>query len=159
MVGMSTRFTYTRDGISREITVTGQAGPTGSHVSFTYANGDMASLPHTMWEEHLRSGIIVPVAEDITESFRPVTTAPMGTPCGWNAYGETGTYLTCQGGRNAIHVLTQTLPVAKAGTALCAFHSPFDPTDDERTATGQPRQTNREAARPAPVAEADCIRD
>lgn len=65
---------------------------------------------------------------------RPVTVAPVGTPCGWTAYGETGTRLTCHGGRDAVHILTKTLPVAVEGTALCGFHSPYDVTDAERAA-------------------------
>src|SRR5688572_29519853 len=63
---------------------------------------------------------------------RKVEVAPAGTPCGWKAYGETGTLLLCQSGREAIHVLTETLPVAVAGTALCAYHSPWDVTDADR---------------------------
>jgi hypothetical protein len=81
---------------------------------------------------------------------RPVTPAPAGTPCGWTAYGETGTRLTCAGGDSdpgahvldrkpsipamAVHVLTRTLPVAVEGTALCGFHSPYDVTADDRIA-------------------------
>lgn len=72
------------------------------------------------------------MAEQQVNRFRPVITATPGTPCGWTTYGETGTKLTCQGDRPAVHVLTETLPVAKAGTALCGYHSPFDPTDAER---------------------------
>lgn len=78
-------------------------------------------------------------------AFRPVTVAPMGTPCGWWMYGETGHKHTCGSGYMAIHILTETLPVAKAGTALCGFHSPFDPTEAEREAVGQPFQTMGEA--------------
>lgn len=78
-------------------------------------------------------------------TFRPVTVAPMGTPCGWTAYGETGTKLTCHGDRPAIHILTVSLPVAKAGTALCGYHSPWDATPAEREAVGQPFQTKGEA--------------
>lgn len=66
--------------------------------------------------------------------FRPVITAPKGTPCGWWAYGETGAKLTCEGNRPAVHILTTTLPVAVEGTALCGFHSPYDVTDVERQA-------------------------
>lgn len=77
--------------------------------------------------------------------FRPVITAAPGTPCGWRAYGEVGNLLTCAGDRGAIHILTKTLPVAVEGTALCAYHSPFDPTDAERLAVGQPAQTKGEA--------------
>lgn len=84
-------------------------------------------------------------SENWSQTFRPVTVAPKGTPCGWTAYGETGTRLTCQGGRDAIHILTVTLPVAVAGTALCGYHSPWDPTDAEREAVGQPFQTKAEA--------------
>jgi hypothetical protein len=63
---------------------------------------------------------------------RMVTVAPKGTPCGWRAYGETGTRLTCQGSKDAVHILTVTLPVATKGTALCAFHSPWDVTEVDR---------------------------
>ena len=45
----------------------------------------------------------------------PLPAAP-GTPCGVRCYGTDP----------AIHVLTESLPVAPAGTALCAYHSPFD---------------------------------
>lgn len=65
-------------------------------------------------------------------AYCPVTVAAPGTSCGWVAYGETGRRLTCQGGKPAVHVLTKSLPVAKAGTALCGFHSPFDTTPEER---------------------------
>jgi len=79
---------------------------------------------------------------------RMVTLAPKGTPCGWTTYGETGTRLTCAGGNRdarahvldsktsipamAVHILTETLPVAPKGTALCAYHSPWDVTEAER---------------------------
>jgi hypothetical protein len=66
--------------------------------------------------------------------FRPVITAPANTPCGWSAYGETGTKLTCEGNRPAVHILTTTLPIAAEGTALCGYHSPWDATDAERQA-------------------------
>ena len=72
--------------------------------------------------------------ENTPAPYRPVTTAAIGTPCGWTAFGETGTWLACQADRPAVHVLTETLPIAPAGTALCAFHSPFDPTAAERAA-------------------------
>lgn len=56
---------------------------------------------------------------------RPVTPAPVGTLCGFNRQG-----LKCMGGHpgpgKAVHVLTHSLPIAPAGTALCAFHSPYD---------------------------------
>lgn len=66
-------------------------------------------------------------------SFRPVTVATPGTPCGWQHVDEeTDTIHTCESGKPAVHVLTQTLPVAEAGTALCGFHSPFDVTQAER---------------------------
>ena len=68
------------------------------------------------------------------ESVRLVTVAPANTPCGWTAYGETGTKLTCESGKDAAHVLTETLPVAVKGTALCGFHSPYDVTDADRKA-------------------------
>lgn len=44
------------------------------------------------------------------------TVAPTGTPCG----------VLCFHKRPAVHVLTESLPVAPAGTPLCAYHSPFD---------------------------------
>lgn len=52
--------------------------------------------------------------------------APAGTLCGFNYYGR-----TCAGGPDhtpapAVHTLTDTLPVARAGTSLCAYHSPYD---------------------------------
>lgn len=65
-----------------------------------------------------------PHSQEVEMIERPVTTAKPGTPCGYSP--------GCDSHRLAVHVLTQDLPVAKAGTALCAFHSPFDPTDDER---------------------------
>lgn len=86
---------------------------------------------------------------------RPVTTAQPGTPCGWTAYGETGTKLTCKGGKDAVHILTKTLPVAQAGTALCAFHSPWDPTEEERAVVGQPLQTMGKAPKLKAVHAAD----
>lgn len=65
---------------------------------------------------------------------RLVTAAPINTPCGWKALSETGTKLTCEAGREAVHILTATLPVAPEGTALCAFHSPYDVTPADRLA-------------------------
>lgn len=59
---------------------------------------------------------------------RMVVAAEPGTPCGW--LSPSGT--PCGSGKTAVHVLTHTLPVASAGTALCAPHSPWDPTDDEQ---------------------------
>jgi hypothetical protein len=88
--------------------------------------------------------------------FRPVITAPKGTPCGWLAYGETGTKLTCHGDTPAVHILTATLPVAVEGTALCGYHSPYDVTDAEREAVGQPFQTKGEAGA-AKLAEREAI--
>lgn len=72
-------------------------------------------------------------ANQQVNEFRPVTVAAPGTPCGWTYRdSETGKTLTCEGGKDAVHVLTQALPVAQAGTALCGYHSPFDVTDAER---------------------------
>lgn len=70
-----------------------------------------------------------------TNTTRLVVPAPANTPCGWWMYGETGHKHTCGSGRLAVHVLTETLPVAKAGTALCGFHSPYDVTEADRAAT------------------------
>lgn len=69
---------------------------------------------------------------------RFVTPAPGGTPCGWRGFDKLGYRLTCQGGRDAVHILTRTLPVAVEGTALCGFHSPCDVTDDDRAFTAAP---------------------
>ena len=64
---------------------------------------------------------------------RPVTPAAPGTLCGyWHAYGPNSkSGYGCAGGKPkgpavAVHVLTTDHPVAPAGTALCAFHSPYD---------------------------------
>lgn len=66
---------------------------------------------------------------------RMVTVAALGTPCGWWTYSsETGHKHTCGSGKPAVHVLTETLPVAKAGTALCGLHSPYDVTEADRAA-------------------------
>ena len=46
----------------------------------------------------------------------PVIPADPGTRCGAD----------CGTGRPAVHVLTVDLPVGPVGTALCAFHSPYD---------------------------------
>lgn len=54
-----------------------------------------------------------------TETIREV--AVEGVPCGWT-HGRS----TCQSGKPAVHVLLKGLPVAPQGTALCAYHSPFD---------------------------------
>lgn len=45
------------------------------------------------------------------------TTAPKNTACGIDG---------CATGKPAVHVLGEDFPIAPAGTALCAFHSPFD---------------------------------
>lgn len=74
--------------------------------------------------------------------FRPVVVAAPGTPCGWTA--NSGREV-CGSGKPAVHVLTATLPVAAEGTALCGFHSPYDPTDAEREACGVPLRTNAQA--------------
>lgn len=64
---------------------------------------------------------------------RLVTVAAPGTPCGWtHRDSETGVLSHCASGKPAVHVLTETLPVAVAGTALCAYHSPWDVTDADR---------------------------
>lgn len=55
------------------------------------------------------------------ESFRIYTIAPENTPCGFRRCGTD---------KNAVHVLTTNLPVAKAGTALCSYHSPYDVEKD-----------------------------
>lgn len=49
-------------------------------------------------------------------------------PCEWtHIEGETGHRLTCQSSLPmAVHRLVRSLPVAPAGTALCAMHSPYD---------------------------------
>lgn len=60
-------------------------------------------------------------------SARFVVPAPVNTPCGWRySYGSNSSADVCQGDRPAVHVLTRSLPVAPAGTALCAYHSPYD---------------------------------
>src|SRR5688572_31371286 len=74
---------------------------------------------------------------------RMVVTAAAGTPCGWKAYGEAGTLLTCESGRDAIHVLTGTLPVGVKGTALCAYHSPWDVTDADRAEQSEKSEIGR----------------
>lgn len=66
---------------------------------------------------------------------RLVIPAASGVACGWTGRDHTGTRLTCQGGKNAVHVLTATLPVGEKGTALCGFHSPYDVTDADRAET------------------------
>lgn len=88
-----------------------------------------------------RRGLIAPTGEENDGMIvcrliptRPVTIAPLGTPCGWTAYGETGVTLTCGSNRDAVHILTTPLPVARKGTALCAFHSPYDVTEADRQA-------------------------
>lgn len=70
-----------------------------------------------------------------TNTARLVVPAPANTPCGWWTYTEAGRMDTCQGGRDAVHVLTATLPIASEGTALCGFHSPYDVTEADRAAT------------------------
>jgi hypothetical protein len=74
---------------------------------------------------------------------RLVVPALAGTPCGWKAFGETGTKLTCESGRDAAHILTATLPVAPEGTALCGLHSPYDVTEADRAATAGVADTER----------------
>lgn len=60
-------------------------------------------------------------------SAKPYTIAPANTPCGWQNRGSfSGISYDCGSGRDAVHILTQSLPVAPEGTALCAYHSPFD---------------------------------
>lgn len=57
---------------------------------------------------------------------RPVVVAPLNTPCGH--------YSGCQGPDrdNAIHVMVESFPAGRAGTALCGYHSPFDVTPEDR---------------------------
>lgn len=43
--------------------------------------------------------------------------APANTPCG---------FPRCASGSKAVHVMQKDYPVGAAGTALCAYHSPFD---------------------------------
>lgn len=58
---------------------------------------------------------------------KPYTIAPANTPCGWQNRGSfSGISYNCGSGRDAVHILTKSLPVAPEGTALCAYHSPFD---------------------------------
>jgi hypothetical protein len=53
------------------------------------------------------------------------TVAPEGTLCGFDYYGR-----KCAGDHGkpsrAVHTLTRSLPIAPAGTHLCAYHSPYD---------------------------------
>jgi hypothetical protein len=53
------------------------------------------------------------------ETIRDI--AVEGVPCGWTHRGS-----VCRSGKPAVHVLLKSLPVAPRGTALCAYHSPFD---------------------------------
>lgn len=48
------------------------------------------------------------------------------TPCGWTANNGRSVCASVARGEFAVHVLNFSLPVAPAGTALCAFHSPYD---------------------------------
>jgi len=54
------------------------------------------------------------------------TLAPAEMPCGWTGG-------ICSGNHgSAIHVLKVSLPIAKMGTALCPWHSPYDVQAGER---------------------------
>lgn len=53
------------------------------------------------------------------------TVAPEGTLCSFDYYGRKCARDHGKPSR-AVHTLTQSLPFAPAGTALCAFHSPYD---------------------------------
>ncbi len=64
---------------------------------------------------------------------RHVVNAPQGSTCGFSYMN--GGRPSCKGGKSAtggfapapaVHVLTKDLPVAPAGTPLCAYHSPYD---------------------------------
>lgn len=55
----------------------------------------------------------------MTIRTRPVKIAPANTLCGFR---------NCGSGKNAIHILTEGLPIAPQGTALCGYHSPYDVT-------------------------------
>jgi hypothetical protein len=65
----------------------------------------------------------------MSETTTHIPAAP-GTPCGfWRSHGPNGG-AGCESGPDrsparAVHVLTEDLPVAPAGTPLCAFHSPY----------------------------------
>lgn len=134
------------DDAGRVGKVTGVYGDTYHATMVKVAWGTEADVtPHYAdATDHLISELS-PVTVTAGTPARLVTVAPVGTPCGWTAYGETGTRLTCKGGRNAVHILTATLPVAAKGTALCGFHSPYDVTKAEREAVGQPFQAMGEA--------------
>lgn len=103
---------------------------------------------------------------------RLVTVAPVGMLCGWGKYGETGALLMCGSDNGkpgvAVHVLTRSLPVAVEGTALCALHSPYDVTPEDREAIRvpvphtcvQPYVTGCvacELAAPIPCREVGCV--
>lgn len=51
--------------------------------------------------------------------------APPNTLCGFDYYGRKCQHDNGKPG-TAVHTLTQGLPVAPAGTSLCAYHSPYD---------------------------------
>lgn len=57
---------------------------------------------------------------------RDVRPAAPGTLCGFDYYGRKCARGAENGPDVAVHVLTQSIPLAPAGTALCAYHSPYD---------------------------------
>jgi hypothetical protein len=71
-----------------------------------------------------------PVHEPVEtrERVRPVSLAPVNTPCAWSYRSD-----RCYDG-TAIHVLHHDVPGIPAGTAVCGYHSPYDVTEDEREA-------------------------
>jgi hypothetical protein len=54
------------------------------------------------------------------------TVAPEGSVCGFDYYGRKCARGAENGPDRAVHTLTQSLPIAPAGTNLCAYHSPYD---------------------------------
>lgn len=63
---------------------------------------------------------------------RPIVKAPPNIPCEWtHSYGPNSNASHCESGKPAVHVLLQNFPVAPAGSALCAYHSPFDVTPED----------------------------
>lgn len=74
---------------------------------------------------------------------RPVVQAPRDTLCGFRYQGQgckagVSTTDTGPGPREAVHVLTMSLPVAPSGTALCGYHSPYDVQRGVSLAKSQP---------------------